>query len=224
MNPSFEKEPHFEVLPLVPRKTKRGKSDPNFKDGRNPRQIHFYINKEREPICVECQISEIEFVERKNHLALGFSNELEIEETSLEDLIMWRASRYLRTAFPDSFEEGFRSVKDRFSKLIVAHDDLVDSILIHLDSLEEQNQYEVDLRLMVAPTTLAVTNNAETLKQLAEGLQKSLKASPVFFEKDCIEPKCSVMSMAEMTLWDRKSFLDFSRFDYLSFGEGNQVN
>ena len=43
INPNFVKEPYLELLPLKKRNTKKGNPDPDFSDGKNPRELHFFF-------------------------------------------------------------------------------------------------------------------------------------------------------------------------------------
>ena len=220
INPCFKREPHLELLPLTPRKTKKGKPDPNYQDGKNPREIHFWGEVGNEEKCLVAKISEIELFGRGRYSELEFSNSLKISKDTIDDLLVWRANRYLRAAFPDSFEDAFRPLKEGFTALLTNEriDGLIDSILIQLDHYEELNDnddgYELQLRLMVTPEVVGQPTDMEKLKALSQSLADLLKSSSAFFE-----PSCEVVELEKMNLWEARNFLDFTRYDYLSFGE-----
>lgn len=54
----------------------------------------------------------------------------------------------------------------------------------------------------------------QALKCLSERIQSLFANSPKFYS-----PQCQVTSLDEMSLWSARKFLDFSRYDYLSFGK-----
>ncbi len=220
INHSFVNEPYLELLPLSIKGGKKGRPDKNFVNGKNPREMHFWVGVNGEQKCVVAKVREIELFDRSRHAELKFSESVKIAPGALGDILSWKAARYLRPAFPDSFEEAFRPLKDEFTRLLTddGMDQLVDSILIqldHYDDLEDENDgYQVELRLMVTPKVVGQPEAAERASNLAQLLEKLLAKSEAFFE-----PKCVVVELNKMTLWEARNYLDFSRYDYLSFGE-----
>ena len=220
INPSFEKEPYLELLPLTLKGSKKSKPDENFVNGKNPREMHFWIEVDGEQRCVVAKVKEILLFDRSRHAELKFSESLKIAPGALGAILSWRADRYLRPAFPDSFEDAFRPLKDEFTKILAANgtDQLVDSILIQLDHYNElegpDDGYACELRLMLAPKVVGQPEDVERVKNLAQSLEALLGRSEVFFE-----PKCIVVELENMSLWEARNFLDFSRYDYLSHGE-----
>ena len=218
INPSFDKEPSFEVLPLEARNTKKGKPDPNYENGKNPREIHFYTQVEEIEQCVVANVSKIKLLPRKNHTSYKFAS-IEISPAALDDILTWRAARYLRPAFPDDFENEFAPLKERFSNYLTADeiDSLVNSILINispLSELEEGDQYELHLLLLVHPRILGITGEAKRLDVLAKNLSNLLAESDRFDA-----PTCKVASLDEISLFQARDYLNFNRYDYLSFAE-----
>lgn len=214
INPKIEAEPWLELLPLV---KLTGKPDSRMKNGRNPRQIHFQIRENGNEIWVRAKIAEIVHFPRSEQLSLPIASDFSLSQAVLDDLIQWRAERYLRTAFPDAFENAFRPLTDRFAKAIGAHDRAIDSILISLTpfaELSEEEGYEIELHLMIEPAVMARTADVEALTVIASGLQTILEESPAI-----ASATCHVTSLDMMTLWEAKQFLDFTRYDYLSFGQ-----
>lgn len=213
INPSFEKEPHLELLPL---KEISGKENRQFANARNPRQIQFQIEENGEKKWVEAKISEIFNFARQDHEELTVSSQFSMTPLNLDDLVVWRAARYIRTAFPDKFVQAFSSLSKQFSKKVKRSESLIDSLLISLDPFEEIAEgdfYELQVSLLVDPLVMGVQENASILKDLAIELKKILAASPHFHE-----PQCAVRSLKDMSLYDRRQYLDFTDYDYLSFG------
>jgi hypothetical protein len=214
INPKVENEPWLELLPLV---KLTGKPDSHMKNGRNPRQIHFQIRESGEEIWVGAKISEIERFDRSEQLSLSIASEFILPEAVLEDLIQWRAARYLRTAFPDAFENAFRPLTERFAKAIGEHDRLIDSILISLTpfaELQAEERYEIEVNLMIEPDVVARIADVQALRGIASKLKGILEESPAI-----ASASCHVTDLDDMTLWEARRFLDFTRFDYLSFGQ-----
>lgn len=214
LNPNIETEPWLELLPLV---KLTGKPDSRMKNGRNPRQIHFQIRENGNEIWVGAKIAEIFHFPRSRQLSLPIASDFSLSQAVLDDLIQWRAARYLRTAFPDAFENAFRPLTGRFAKAIGAHDRDIDSILIALTpfaELSEEEGYEIELHLMIEPAVMARIADVEALTVIASRLKTILEKSP-----DIASATCHVTSLDMMTLWEAKQYLDFTRYDYLSFGQ-----
>ena len=135
----------------------------------------------------------------------------------LSDLILWRAQRYLRTAFPDSFENAFYPLHKTFGKEVAKCEGDIESILISIlpfEELEDEERYEIQLHFMVTPNVMRQLESMQGLKHLSENIQKLFADSPEFDA-----PICSVTCLDEMNLWEARKFIDFSRYDYLSFGK-----
>ena len=217
INPDFGKEPHLELLPLFPRDTKKGKPDPNYVDGKNPREIHFWISFNKEQKCVVARIRDIQLVERERIEELHFSDEIVILREVVDDIVDWRAARYSRTAFPEAFETAFRTITESFSEIIARDQSVIESLLISIlpfDEIEEGDCYEIHLHLMVTPTVMGQPNTIESLNESAEEIKDLFETCAAFGSAEC-----KVTSLDEMTLWKSRRLLDFSRYDYLSFGK-----
>jgi hypothetical protein len=95
-------------------------------------------------------------------------------------------------------------------------EDQIDSLLISLApfaELVEGERYEIELHLMIEPKVMARTTVVDNLVALAAELRSLLEGSPAI-----ASAKCHVTSLDMMSLWEERSFLDFTRYDYLSFG------
>ncbi len=214
INSDFQKEPYLELLPL---EKLAGKPDPNLQNGKNPRQIHFQIQENGQDIWVNAVIAEIFLFDRSGHASLVFLLGLTLSKSALEDLILWRAQRYLRPAFPDSFENAFRPLAKDFGKEIAKCEGDIGSLLISVlpfEELKDEERYEIQLHFMVTPSVMRQTESIKALKSLSENIQKLFEES-VWFDA----PICTVTPLSEMNLWDARKFIDFSRYDYLSFGK-----
>lgn len=214
VNSDFEKEPYLELLPLV---KVVGKPNSRIKNGENPRQIQFQMQENGHGIWVQSKITEAFQFDRAAHASLEFSASYRLSQTSLDDLIRWRAQRYVRTAFPDSFEGAFGAIHENFRKLVSKHESLIDSLLLSLspfEEIEEGDCYQIQLRLMADPSIMAQPELAERLHELSEKIEK------LFAESACFDhPRCRVFGLDEMNLWEARRFVDFTRYDYLSFGK-----
>lgn len=219
INPDFEKEPYLELLPLVLRKTKKGKPDPDFENGMNPREIHFWITLKGERKCVVSRIKDIQLIKRDGIEGFQFSEDIGISKGEIDDIVEWRAARYSRTAFPEAFETAFRAIKEGFSEIITRNESAIESLLIQISpfgEIEEGDGYEIHLRLLVTPALMGQPQTIESLKKAATEIEALFLTCDAFATTEC-----AVTSLGQMTLWEARNFLDFSRYDYLSFGKGD---
>ncbi len=217
INSDFAKEPYLELLPLVLRKTKKRKPDPDYENGKNPREIHFWITLNGEKKCAVSRIKDIQLVKRDLIEDYCFLKDIIISREFIDDIIEWRAARYSRTAFPEAFETAFRTITGDFGAIIARHESLIDSLLISIspfDEIDEGDCYEIQLHLMVNPTVMGQPKAIESLKKSATEIEELFATSP-FFDS----PKCSVTCLDKMNLWNARELLDFTRYDYLSFGK-----
>jgi hypothetical protein len=207
-------EPCFEVLPF---EKMIDTPDPMLINGRNARRIHFQLEEKGSPIWVSSRIADIRFVPRTAYVELAFSTFFSLPVKTLEGLISWRAARYLRPAFPDDFERALAKPLKKIGKIFKKNENLIEQVLIGLEpktELEEDDYYEVSMKLMAKPAVYANSENARQLEQISQEIQSHLSTVEVFYS-----PRCSVQSLAEMSLWEREDYLEFSRYDYLSFDE-----
>lgn len=214
LNPKLAAEPTLELLPLIP-KGGKNKGDPKLQNGINPRKIEFPIIVDKKKIWVASSIPQLVLLAKEHLVNCAPSQTATLDSDSLEGVIDWRVARYLRTAFPEAFEKAFAGKKDEIHELIVANRDLVQSLLISLKPFEEISEpegYEVELVILATPANYR--DNAENLRSLAARLTEHLDAMPRMDN-----PGCVVISTGKMTLEDRRKYRDFSRYDYLSFGE-----
>lgn len=217
INPDFGKEPYLELLPLFLRNTKKGNPDPAYENGKNPREIHFWITIKGEARCAVSQIKEIVLADRERIEDFRFSEEVAMSRQAIDDIIEWRAARYFRTAFPEAFETAFRAINPRFGEIIARHEPKIDSLLISIspfDEIEDGDCYEIQLHLMVTPAAMGQPETIESLKTAAREIRELFATCAAFGFMEC-----SVTNLDEMSLWEARKLLDFSRYDYLSFGK-----
>ena len=217
INPDFGKEPHLELLPLVLRNTKKGKPDPAYENGKNPREIHFWIKLKGEERCAAAQIKEIHLIDRKGIEDFRFSVEVNIPREAIDDIIEWRAARYSRNAFPETFETAFRTITESFGEIMARHESDIDSLLVSVSpfgEIQEGDCYEIRLHLMVTPSVMGQPETIESLRESAKEIESLFATCDAF---DSME--CKVTNLDEISLWKARRLLDFSRYDYLSFGK-----
>lgn len=219
INPDFDKEPHLELLPLV---VISGDPIHSYKDGRNPRVLHFPLNGMGKSIWVEAKAAEIFVTERKTQELRVILHDFCVDSPILNDLILWRAARYLRVGFPDSFELAFEPFASKFRKMVERHHKLIDTILVSLvpwAEIADDECYEIKIHFLVTPVIAANEGIMTQLGELTKKVEKLFATSTKF-----VTPRCTVTALTEMNLWERRKYLDFTRFDYFSFGKEEETD
>jgi hypothetical protein len=213
VNDSLDKEPVVELLPL----SRIAKADTGLLNGRNPRLIHFEVIVGGSACLVEAFAPKVVTLPRDLLLKGNPSNNWSLDEPVLKSLLAWRAARYLRTAFPDAFENRLKPVFKDFRTL-------VEGIHVHLHSLhirvepfgplDESDSYEVDLLMVIRRSSHDIKETRDKLTAAGAILEKLIN-SPA----GLVCTSCKVRAPHEVTFEEISGYLRWERHDYLSFGE-----
>lgn len=156
---------------------------------------------------------------REKLSALAVKNDFSISPQVLKDLCLWRAARYLRPAFPEAFEKAFREQSKKFKKIVEQNHQGIDRILIDYqprDEITSDDHYEIKVVFLMRPENFKSPPLLDAIQKIADDSQKLLNGIQAF-EKVV----CNVESLAGFSLWDANGYLDWSRYDYLSFGDSD---
>lgn len=223
-------DPDVELLPLkiLPNR----KPDKKLYHSYNPRRIQFKVCKDDKEVWAESAIRDCLLYDREKLPEIHHTSEIQIAPGTLHDLCVWRAARYLRHAFPDDFEENFKTsfkenpddreettVSNEFQKLMEEHQALINRLMIHYEpdsELEEGEGYEIKIVLFPELTTKAVPGQIEQIQDLRNKMAGLLKRPPGFQDVTV-----TIGWLDEFSLWDASNYLDWSRYDYLSFGDSD---
>lgn len=213
VNSSWEKEPVVELLPLV----RIGKSNTALLNGRNPRQIHFEAIAGGSTCAVEAFAPKVITLPRRLLLTTVPSKNWSLGGTALKSLLAWRAARYLRTAFPDAFENRLKSVFKDFKNLVEGvHGHLI-SLYIQVNPfspLDDDDPYEVDLLLVIRRSSHDDKETRDSLRASGGQLEKLINSAD-----GLVCTSCKVRAPHEVTLEELDGYLRWERYDYLSFGD-----
>ena len=212
INPSFAKEPVVELLPLK----LVANADPNFKNGQNPRKIHFELQVGGVPRHVEAFAPGILTIPREIITGASPSADWGIPGGTLKSLLAWRAARYLRTAFPDAFEGRLKPVANDFKALIRGIHQHVVSLHLALEPFDEAtaaDPYEIDLLLVVSRTAMDDDATRKLLNEKVTELQRIVNSAD-----GLVCNSCKARAPHEVSLEEADRYLVWERYDYLSFG------
>jgi hypothetical protein len=214
-------EPYAELLPL----TCISKIDPNFEGGKNSRKIHFQVELDGEAVFVEGAITARVMLPRELLLQTGPSTRWKVGSRTINGLLVWFTRRFLRTAFPDSFERRLKPLLKKSKTLnkgivdvLQPHHSLIDTLFLRINTMEElpaKEAYEVKLLLAAKKADLDDPAKLELLHSMANQL------GSIFGNADGVELDGLVMveSLHKISLAQQRDYLIWERYDYLSFGE-----
>lgn len=212
----YDTEPHIELH--IARRVRE--ADGNLLHAKNPRRIQF-IAADR---TYEIKVNERCIVPRTcllDHLP----GDLNLAESDIRAIVKWTANRYLRSAFPDAFNERLRTAKRAMSKIETAFKrdgDLITGIFLRVDPLEEippEARYEIIMRLTAREEVFDDREMEARALELTEAVRRELDSI------DGIEiVDHALVSEAEFSLADARVTLRWD-FDYLSYraGTGDDV-
>lgn len=213
VNDSLVKEPVVELLPL----SRIAKADTGMLNGRNPRQIHFEVIVGGSPCIVEAFAPKAVSLSRELFLKAKPSTNWCLGDPALKSLLAWRAARYLRTAFPDAFENRLKPVFKDFRTLVEGIHVHLHSLHIRVDPfgpLDENDAYEVDLLLVIRRNSHDVKATRDTVIVTGRQLEILINSAT-----GLVCTSCKVRAPQEITLEEINGYLPWERHDYLSFGE-----
>lgn len=146
--------------------------------------------------------------------------ELNLEEDLIRTLIRWTANRYLRSAFPDAFNERLAAAKKPMRKIEAAlkrDGSLITGIFLRVDPPEEiapEALYRVIMRLTAREEVFDKRESASLALELTEAIRREFQSI------DGIEIiDYELVSEADFSLADVRATLRWD-YDYLSYRAG----
>jgi hypothetical protein len=172
----LETEPHAELLPLA----RIARADPSYEGGKNSRKIHFREALDDEAVWVEGAVTARVMLPRDLLLLARPSTRWRIGSGTINRLLVWFTRRFLRTAFPDSFESRLKPLLKRSkarSKGIVdvlqPNHSLIDTLFLSVhrhEELEDGDPYLIRLLLAARNADLEDPAKLDLLHSMANQL------------------------------------------------------
>lgn len=140
-NLKFENEPLIELLQA--KYLGNGKGDGNLAFGKNPRRYQFKIKERLYEIFIHSRKS----IGREKLLSSCPDVGRKIEPDEVKKICLWVAKRYVRAAFPDSFNERLRPINKGLRTLLGEEGSRLTGIYITVDEneLPPEQTYEIDI-------------------------------------------------------------------------------
>lgn len=208
----------YEVEPTIELHIARPVAAPdgNLLHAKNPRRLQFNI---AEGHTYEIQMHERCSVPRAcllNHVP----RDINLEEEIIRTLIRWTAYRYLRSAFPDAFNErlatSHRSMR-RIEAAFKRDGFLITGIFLivnPMDEIQPDQEYEVIMRLTAREEVFLDEAMEARALELTETIRRELNSVVGI---DVVDYR--LVSEADFSLADLRVTLRWD-FDYLSFRAG----
>jgi hypothetical protein len=214
---SYSLEPDVELLGcnLVE------KADGNLTAGKNPRRLHAAITVKGKQRIFDARVCDRFCIPRSVLETMRPSADATLDKPAVDVVAEWISRRYVRSAFPDAFNERLRQKRKGFKKVLEDHGEVLEGIYFSLstfDELSPDKAYRLKVRLVMF---------AEDYKD-ADRLDRALRAKDAFEIglEHCEGIKLvsvEVISADKFTLADMADFPAWDGFDYLSNVEGQEL-
>ena len=215
LNPSIDKEPFVEVLAA----RQIGAVTPMQALGRNPRSLQFSVADGDNAIAVSCSAHRRWAASRE--LLMAGSPRLHLRDRELRLMAEWLAKRYIRAAFPSSFDERWRSKLRSWQELLRRWSEWVQGVYLRLSTLAELPSHDTyQCHLIIAAPRGATSDEDWPDRRFAiEG------DVAVFWDQFKPRIQCAgvdVLSTDEITLADIEQYQRFDA-DWISYEDDTEM-
>lgn len=133
VNHQLDKEPTVELLRA--RVFKSGAPDKQQLWGRNPRSLELLVEGSKSACLLRMRVHERWTIPRES--LMEEEPLLVLEEKPRRAIAEWLAKRYIRAAFPSSFDARWRLELRAWTKLLQKHSELLQGVYLRLSTLKE---------------------------------------------------------------------------------------
>jgi hypothetical protein len=204
----LDNEPSVEFIAMWPIDA----ADGNFLHGKNPRRLHMKVGTS----AVEFRAAAMVRIPRASLAELSLVPEMGLPKADADDLVNWVARRYVRSAFPDEFNNRLKTCSKDIHKLFGSGGTDIAAAYLLLstsEELPEGEKYEVDLVLAMREDDFNDTEKRGTANELLGKLTKLFGGCPGISMGEA-----DVKSEGEITL-SQLRHLKRLDLDHLSYDE-----
>lgn len=208
----FDKEPYVELLAITPTTM----ADGNFTHGRNSRLLDFEIGAK----SFRASCHDRYRLERRVLATLSPSEAHPVDPLLCDLISNWMAKRYIRPAFPDSFNIRLKREERAIRKFLKTHGQAYERIYMACDPGEKELTDDADYRLTVwlvlRESDLEPVDvlKAQELVVEFEQILDGCRGIDVLECRAVPESEVTLAHLRVLSLWD---------FDYLTFRELDHV-
>ncbi len=213
VNFSLGKEPVVEVLRGAVLDCKAAAGP--HKLGRNPRILQLSIKTDASPLVLECKIHERWNIPRE--LLMQESPTALLPGAACRLIAEWLAKRYIRAAFPSTFDVRWRSNLKAWTKLLARYSQWIQGVYLRLNTM---NELEVDepyrCHMMVAvPEKMMTDPNWAAAR---DEIDREVSTFWSQFKPGIHFDGCEVLGTDEITLADLELYQRFDA-DWVSYAD-----
>jgi hypothetical protein len=230
LNDSFVKEPTIVILNAFP--IDNNKRNGLYEKGRNPRCYDLCVDNKKtgDKLWHRARIQDHYQVDRKICSKYPPHTDLCLATNEIESLAQWLASRFLRPAFPNNFNnriptKRWKNIRKLLEKTIPSNtipnttssSELLSNIFLNVadDELSDTETYHV---IVLGTMKIDDYKEIEKRKQITEivsAITAEIAVDPY------IHANGLCRSEQQVTLHDLRSYRKIQTFDDLSYGENN---
>lgn len=178
---NFEDEPCAEIIWVAPIEAINNQ----YRDGASFRRLHVEAESGGSKIYFEVRPHQRTLVPRRILASTAPDHGCRLAPRVLRTLLEWLTERYLRTPFPDEFNQRWKQKQKTFKKLLKKGNALIDRIQIRVtppnEELPEDQDYQVDLCIVAVdaqwadpdfhPAVLKLVSDLEEAFESCEGIE-----------------------------------------------------
>lgn len=210
-NPSLSVEPSVELLRLKTVSTRDG----NLDWGKNPRRYQFTDSTKSPVVVLEASVHDRAFVPRDRLIGYKPNAAKTLDNETRSRLCRWIAARYVRAAFPDSFNRRTEPVLDQLRALFKSKGQCLSGLYLLL--IDDELPDEEDYGAILVATMIEEHYSDPGKKQSAEELL--IRVEAIFGECSGLDLTTELRSEAELSVHDLRKLKRWD-FDDLSLRRG----
>lgn len=205
----LENETHAEVIALAVNQLRDG----NLLYGKNPRRLQ--IQSHGADHCLEFHANSRRFIPRRCLADCHPDDALALSREQVQELASWIARRYVRTAFPDTFNNRIRPITSDLTKLLKSSGKWISGIYaaMEMEELPEDKPYDLIMTITMRDEDFIVLDRKEAIQHVCNVIEALVNKNlrDIEIKRVLMLPE-SRLSLAD---WRKLHRLEF---DYLSAG------
>lgn len=153
-------------------------ADPMAEKSRNPRKLHLKVPGNPGPLVYELHAKDIQSIPRERFSGISCLSK-PLNDESCEELLRWRARRYVRMARPDDLKKALDLKKKQITNWLKRANSTVSEMRIRFDPqgelAKEGERYQMEV-LLLAKGSYSTIEDVEELDRLARALSEILES------------------------------------------------
>lgn len=205
----LENEPHAEVIALSVNRRRDG----NLLYGKNPRRLQ--IQSDVAGHCFEFHVNSRRFISRRCLADFQPEDAVALSSEQVHALASWIARRYVRTAFPDAFNDRLQPINSELIRVLKGEGEWISGIYVAMELVElpADRPYDVLMTITMLDEDFSVPERRSRVQQTCDIIEALLNGRK---HAICIK-NVQMLPESKLNLADWRK-LRRLEFDYLSAG------